>query len=69
MHFSNARGNLSRIGIVLSRSFDGEYCVNFRGGKEATAYYTESLDDAVETGEHMASSLAMGSQIEGAKHA
>jgi hypothetical protein len=29
---------------------DGEYRVNFTGGREATAYYTNDLLDAVQTG-------------------
>jgi hypothetical protein len=29
---------------------DGEYRVNFTGGREATAYYTTDLLDAVQTG-------------------
>lgn len=35
------------------KKVDGEYIVNFKGGKEATAYYTDDLDDAVATGIHM----------------
>jgi hypothetical protein len=29
---------------------DGEYRVNFTGGRETTAYYTHDLLDAVQTG-------------------
>ena len=32
----------------------GEYRVNYRGGKEATAYYTDDLADALSTGKIMA---------------
>lgn len=35
-----------------------EYRVNFVGGTEATAYYTEDLDDALETGMSMAAGHA-----------
>ncbi len=35
------------------RKRDGEYRVNFKNGKEASAYYTNALDDAVLTGVYM----------------
>jgi hypothetical protein len=35
---------------------DGEYRVNFKGGKEATAYFTNDLKDALNTGIAMAKS-------------
>lgn len=40
-------------GLVLKKSEDGEYVMNYKGGKEATAYYTNDLADAVGTGEIM----------------
>jgi hypothetical protein len=36
------------------RSSNGEFRVNLSGGKEATAYYTNCLDDAVATARAMA---------------
>lgn len=33
---------------------DGDYRVNFSGGKEESAYYTNDIDDAVATGIDMA---------------
>lgn len=42
-------------GMVITVSADGnEYRVNYPRGKEATAYYTNDLDDAVSTGVAMA---------------
>jgi hypothetical protein len=35
------------------RHRDGEYRVNFIGGTEATAYYTDDREDAVDTGMHL----------------
>lgn len=32
---------------------DGEYRINFKRGKEATAYYTNDVGDALETGRDM----------------
>jgi len=53
MVLARARMILRALGIVIRRE-DGEFRVNFRGGDEATAYYTDDLDDAVETGQDMA---------------
>lgn len=51
-----ARTLLHQIGMTLRRSaFDpNEWRVNFVGGQEASAYYTDDLTDAVATGESMA---------------
>lgn len=43
------RVNLRSYGIVISKK-DGEYRVNFKGGTEGTAYYTNDLQDAENTG-------------------
>ena len=49
------QARLCALGLTLRSSHgDGEYRVNFRGGREATACYTGDLDDAVGTGEAMA---------------
>ena len=40
-------------GMTIRRR-DGGYRVNFRGGDEATAYYTPDLEDAFATGVTMA---------------
>jgi hypothetical protein len=40
------------IGMKITKC-DGEYRVNFRNGKEATAYYTTAKDDALLTAEAM----------------
>lgn len=40
------------MGLVLTKT-DGEYRINFKGGKEATAYYTDDLEDAMNTGKSM----------------
>ena len=43
------------LGMTLQHR-DGEYRVNFKGGLEATAYYTNDLEDAFHTAEAMARS-------------
>jgi hypothetical protein len=48
-----AKETLRDFGVALTHD-DGEFRVNKRGGREATAYYTNDLDDAVSTGIAMA---------------
>lgn len=47
------RKALAAHAMVIRRR-DGEYRVNFKGGPESTAYYTDDLADAFRTGLHMA---------------
>lgn len=47
-----AQADLRSIGMTLSHD-DGEYRVNFIGGREATAYYTTDLSDAISTATQM----------------
>ena len=50
-----ARNRLADKGVTMRwDSWLEEYRVNFRYGREATAYYTTDLDDAVATGNRMA---------------
>lgn len=50
-----ARNVLGPLGLEIKLSSEwGEFRVNFKGGREATAYYTDDLDDAVATGRAMA---------------
>lgn len=55
---AQARAILSPLGITLKKTEDGEYRVSFRGWSEtraeATAAYTNDIDDAIGTGKHMA---------------
>jgi len=44
-----AQNLLREYGMVLT-SNEGEYRVNYRHGAESTAYYTDDLDDALNTG-------------------
>jgi hypothetical protein len=49
------RTELQPLGIEASYNRDTEeFRINFRGGKEATAYYTNDVDDALGTGRAMA---------------
>jgi len=50
-----AQATLRALGVTLRRTGYGpELRVNFRGGREATACYTDDLDDALGTGREMA---------------
>ena len=50
--FERAQLYLRQWNITLTRR-EGEYRVNFKGGAEATAYYTNDLEDAIQTGRTM----------------
>ena len=49
MKLKDARNALRQRDMVLEQD-GGEYSVNFAGGEAGTAYYTEDLEDAVNTG-------------------
>lgn len=55
MTIREAQAELRPLGIVLTKDVaSGEYRVNYRGGEEATAYYTDDKVDALHTGREMA---------------
>ncbi len=46
---------LKQIGLTMrATGYGKEVRVNYKGGAEATAYYTDDLEDALGTGKHMA---------------
>ena len=47
------------LGLTLGRVRSGAYRVNFRDGNETTAYYTDNLEDAVNTAVEMARKRAL----------
>lgn len=49
-----ARQRLRDFGMVLRKTDGGDFRVNFRNGAESSAYYTDNLKDAVDTGQNMA---------------
>lgn len=58
-NFKQCKKALQVIDMTLVRRVEwDEYRVNFRNGAEATAYYTNDLEDAVKTGLHMAEERA-----------
>lgn len=59
MTIKEAQMELREHGMTLRKDpFGGQYRVNFKGGKEATAYYTDDRDDAVLSGISMARARA-----------
>jgi len=53
MTMKAAKAGLAVMGMTI-RKRESEYRVNFKGGAEATAYYTDDLGDALGTGLLMA---------------
>lgn len=49
MSLKEATSRLCGSGMTIRRTDCGEYRVNFRGGAEATAYYSDDIDDAYAT--------------------
>jgi hypothetical protein len=49
-----AKSIARHFGLTLRKLCSGTYRVNFRDGNETTAYYTDSLEDAVNTAVEMA---------------
>jgi hypothetical protein len=56
-----AKSIARHLGLTLRTVRSGDYRVNFRDGNETTAYYTDSLEDAVNTGVEMARKRAFSS--------
>src|SRR6266540_933242 len=54
MTLQEAKSIARHLGLTLRLVRSGAYRVNFRDGDETTAYYTDSLEDAVNTAVEMA---------------
>jgi hypothetical protein len=52
--FASVRHDLDNVGITITRRPEREFRVNYRNGIEATACYTNDLEDALGTGRQMA---------------
>jgi hypothetical protein len=49
--YKEVKDNLRHFhSVTVTKRDGGEYRVNFEGGKEATAYYTNDIEDALATG-------------------
>lgn len=49
---TQAMRDVQAMGLTCRYSF-GEFRINYKGGREATAYYTSCPHDAVATARHM----------------
>ncbi len=54
MTLQEAKSIARHLGLTLRRVRSGAYRVNFLDGSETTAYYTDNLEDAVNTAVEMA---------------
>jgi hypothetical protein len=54
MTLQEAKSIARHLGLTLRQVRSGDYRVNFRDGNETTAYYTNDLEDAVNTAVEMA---------------
>jgi hypothetical protein len=54
MTLQEAKSIARHLGLTLRQVRSGDYRVNFRDGNEATAYYTNDLEDAVKSVVEMA---------------
>jgi hypothetical protein len=54
MTLQEAKSIACHLGFTLRQLRSGKYRVNFRDGNESTAYYTDDLEDAVNTAIAMA---------------
>ena len=59
MTLQEAKSIARHLGLTLRKVRSGEYRVNFRDGNEATAYYTDNLEDPVKTAVEMARKRAL----------
>jgi hypothetical protein len=60
MTLQKAKSIARHLRLTLRQVCSGDYRVNFRDGNETTAYYTGSLEDAINTAVGMARSPARG---------
>ena len=60
MTLQQAKSIARHLRLTLRMVRSGDYRVNFRDGNEATAYYTDNLEDAVNSAVEMARKRASG---------
>jgi L-ribulose-5-phosphate 3-epimerase UlaE len=64
MTLQEAKSIARHLGLTLRQVRSGAYRVNFRDGSETTAYYTDSLEDAVKTAAEMARNRGVAQAID-----
>ena len=63
MTLQKAKSIARHLGLTLREVCSGDYRVNFRDGTEVTAYYTDNLEDAVNTAVEMARRRAFSAAV------
>jgi hypothetical protein len=63
-----AKSIARHLRLTLRKVRSGDYRVNFRDGNETTAYYTDNLEDAVNTAVEMARKLHRTESWDGIWH-
>jgi hypothetical protein len=64
MTLQEAKSIARHLELTLRTVRSGNYRVNFRDGNEATAYYTENLEDAVNSAVEMARKRAENERLQ-----
>jgi hypothetical protein len=59
MTLQEAKSIARHLGLILRKVRSGDYRVSSRDGDETTAYYTQNLEDAVNTAVEMARKRAL----------
>ena len=67
MTLQKAKSIARHLGLTLRHLRSDNYRVNFRDGNETTAYYTDNLEDAVNTAVEMARKRAFSNDCEPAE--
>jgi hypothetical protein len=67
MTLQEAKSIARHLGLTLRQVRSGDYRVNFRDGSETTAYYTDSLENAVHTAVEMARKRATTTVLKSSK--
>lgn len=64
MTLQEAKSIARHFGLTLRKTRSGDYRVNFRDGNETTGYYTDNLEDAVNTAGEMARKRAVSCSVQ-----
>ena len=59
MTLQEAKSIARHLGLTLRKARSGDYRVSFRDGHETMAYYTDTLEDAVNTAVEMVRKRAL----------
>ena len=53
MTIAEAKKLVSALGMTFKKTECGEFRVNYKGGRESTAYYAADIQDAIDTAKAM----------------